>query len=186
MKLIVIFGPSAVGKMTVGHELGKLTGFKLFHNHVTLDLVSQYFDWCDQKFKRLVAEFRTRIMEEVATSNLRGLIFTYVWALNMAEDKIEIDKYASIFEKSGGEVYFVELFSDQKNRIERNRTEFRMKMKSTKRDVIRTEQLLIEDDEKYVLNTNGDFFYPDRHIKIDNSNLSPIEAAGIIAKRFSL
>src|SRR5215216_2017808 len=122
MKLIVIFGPSAVG-MTVGHELQKLTGIKLFHNHVTLDLVSQYFDWSDPKFKKLVAEFRTRIIEEVATSNLPGLIFTYVWALNMAEDKIEIDKYASIFEKVGAEVCFVELYADQKNRIERNKTE---------------------------------------------------------------
>jgi adenylate kinase family enzyme len=32
MHLVVIFGPPAVGKMTVGHELTKLTGYKLFHN----------------------------------------------------------------------------------------------------------------------------------------------------------
>jgi hypothetical protein len=186
MKLIIIFGPSAVGKMTVGHELQKLTGIKLFHNHVTLDLVAQYFDWSDPKFKKLVAEFRTRIIEEVATSNLPGLIFTYVWALNMAKDKIEIDKYASIFEKVGAEVCFVELYADQKNRIERNKTEFRIKMKSTKRDVIHTEKLLLADDEKFILNTKDDFFYPDRHIKIDNSNLSPTETVRKIVQRFGL
>ena len=40
MKLILIFGPQAVGKMTVGQELATLTGLKLFHNHMTIDLVS--------------------------------------------------------------------------------------------------------------------------------------------------
>ncbi|KAA1807131.1 hypothetical protein FXB61_003723 [Bacillus cereus] len=42
MKLILIFGPQAVGKMTVGQELATLTGLKLFHNHMTIDLVSQF------------------------------------------------------------------------------------------------------------------------------------------------
>ena len=36
MKFILIFGPQAVGKMTVGQELQKITGLKLFHNHMTL------------------------------------------------------------------------------------------------------------------------------------------------------
>ena len=33
MKLVIIFGPHAVGKMTVGQELAKITDLKLFHNH---------------------------------------------------------------------------------------------------------------------------------------------------------
>lgn len=40
MKFIMIFGPQAVGKMTVGHELGKITNLRLFHNHVTLELLT--------------------------------------------------------------------------------------------------------------------------------------------------
>lgn len=42
MKLVIIFGPQAVGKMTVGQELEKLTGLKLFHNHMTIELVSHF------------------------------------------------------------------------------------------------------------------------------------------------
>lgn len=42
MKLVLIFGPQAVGKMTVGQELAKITGLKLFHNHMTIDLVSNF------------------------------------------------------------------------------------------------------------------------------------------------
>lgn len=44
MKLIIIFGPHAVGKMTVGQELAKLTELKLFHNHMTIDIVSDLFE----------------------------------------------------------------------------------------------------------------------------------------------
>ena len=32
MKLVIIFGPHAVGKMTVGQELEKISDLKLFHN----------------------------------------------------------------------------------------------------------------------------------------------------------
>ena len=42
MKFVVIFGPPAVGKMSVGYELAKLTGLKLFHNHMTIDLVLNF------------------------------------------------------------------------------------------------------------------------------------------------
>lgn len=40
MKLVIITGPQAVGKMTVGQELEKLTDLKLFHNHMTIDLAN--------------------------------------------------------------------------------------------------------------------------------------------------
>ena len=45
MKLVLIFGPQAVGKMTVGQELAKITWLKLFHNHMTIDLVSNFFSY---------------------------------------------------------------------------------------------------------------------------------------------
>ena len=36
MKLVFIYGPPAVGKLTVAKELAALTGFKVFHNQVIL------------------------------------------------------------------------------------------------------------------------------------------------------
>jgi len=35
MKLVFIYGPPAVGKLTVANALAKVTGFKVFHNHLT-------------------------------------------------------------------------------------------------------------------------------------------------------
>ncbi|AJH17331.1 Uncharacterized protein BWINRA5_03282 [Bacillus mycoides] len=49
MKFILIFGPQAVGKMTVGHELEKITDLKLFHNHMTIDFVSSFFDYSTKR-----------------------------------------------------------------------------------------------------------------------------------------
>ena len=70
MNFVVIFGPPAVGKMTVGQELARLTGYKLFHNHVTIDLVSEYFEFGTPPFSRLVREFRARIIQEAAASEM--------------------------------------------------------------------------------------------------------------------
>ncbi|HIJ11483.1 TPA: hypothetical protein HA278_05490, partial [Candidatus Woesearchaeota archaeon] len=45
MIFVLIYGPMAVGKLTVAKELVKLTGYKLFHNHLTVDLVGSIFEW---------------------------------------------------------------------------------------------------------------------------------------------
>ena len=55
--LVIICGPPASGKMTVGQELQKLTGYKLFHNHMSLELVNQFFDFGTTNFERLVKRF---------------------------------------------------------------------------------------------------------------------------------
>jgi shikimate kinase len=69
-KLIIIFGPQAVGKMTVGQELEKITDLKLFHNHMTIDLVSEFFEYGTKQAKRLVKLFRNEIFEEVSKSDI--------------------------------------------------------------------------------------------------------------------
>ncbi len=39
MKLVFIIGNAEVGKMTVGRELMKITGLRLFHNHMSIEPV---------------------------------------------------------------------------------------------------------------------------------------------------
>jgi shikimate kinase len=45
MNFILITGPQAVGKMTVGQELEKITGLKLFHNHMSIELVLAHLNY---------------------------------------------------------------------------------------------------------------------------------------------
>ena len=49
MKLVFLIGSGAVGKMTVGQELMKLTGLRLFHNHMTIEPVIALFGYYNGK-----------------------------------------------------------------------------------------------------------------------------------------
>lgn len=86
MKFILITGPQAVGKMTVGQELEKITNLKLFHNHMSIELVLKFFNHGTLSFKRLSNLIREEIFKEVASSELEGLIFTYVWYFDDKHD----------------------------------------------------------------------------------------------------
>jgi hypothetical protein len=184
MKLVIIFGPPAVGKMTVGMELAKITGLKLFHNHVTIELVLNFFEFGTPAFNRLVGEFRRRICEEVASSELEGMIFTFVWALEVPPDKKFIDEISQIFETKNGTVYFVELVADQAERLKRNDTELRLSQKPSKRNVEESNKRLIENDTQYQMNSIEEFFYTENYLKIDNTSLKPVEVASRIADHF--
>jgi shikimate kinase len=186
MKLIIIFGPPAVGKMTVGLELANFTGLKLFHNHMSIELVLPFFDFGEPQFNQLVSEFRRRIFEVVASSNLPGLIFTFVWALDVDADKKFIDETCEIFRAKGADIYFVELEADLAERLKRNESELRLTQKPSKRDVGKSREILLKHVEEYRFNTDGDFFYPQNYLKLENTSLSAREAATRIIQAFGL
>jgi len=186
MKFVIIFGPPAVGKMTVGYELAKLTGLKLFHNHMTIDLVLNFFDFGQSQFHGLVSEFRKRIFEEVAASDLPGMIFTFVWALDLDSEREYIERSCDIFRERGADVYFVELEASLPERLKRNESEFRLSQKPPKRDVEKSRERLLDDDRKYKLNSDGDFFYKENYLKIDNTDLPADEVARMILDEFGL
>lgn len=184
VKFIIIFGPPAVGKMTAGFELARLTGFRLFHNHMTIDLVLNFFDWEQPQFHALVSEFRRRVFEEVAASDLPGLIFTFVWALDLETERAYIEQICDIFREKGADVYFAELETDLAERLRRNESEFRLSQKPSKRDVEKSRKRLLEDAEKYKLNSDDDFFYQENYLKINNTDLPADETARMIAGKF--
>ncbi len=186
MKLVIVFGPQAVGKMTVGHGLEKITDLKLFHNHMTIDLVSPFFGYGSDSGKRLVNLFRQEIFEEVVKSDLEGLIFTYVWAFDKQSDWDYIDNISNIFESKGGTVYFVELAADLDERIKRNKHPYRLKHKPTKRNIDKSMESLKEYDEKYRLNSKDGEVKKENYLKINNTNLKPEDVAEMIKKKFQL
>lgn len=186
MKLIIIFGPQAVGKMTVGHELEKTTELKLFHNHMTIELVSPFFSYGSETGKKLVNLFRQEIFEEVSKSDLYGLIFTYVWAFDLQNDWDYIKRISDLFESRGGIVYFVELEATVEERLERNKSPHRLKHKLTKRNIEWSERDLKDSMEKYRLNSVDGEIKKENYIKINNTGVSPEEVAKIIKEKFQL
>ena len=81
------------------------------------------------------------------------------------------------------DIYFVELSADQEERLERNKDESRLAEKKTKRNIGESERFIFESEMKYKLNSNGDFMYPDRHLKIDNTKLTVEETTRLITER---
>jgi hypothetical protein len=184
--LVFIIGPPAVGKMTVGVELARRTGFKLFHNHHTIDLVLEFFPFGSPPFKRLVREFRHRIMEEVAASELPGLVFTYVMAFDHPAETPSVAAMAEIFTSRGGRVVYVELQATLDERLRRNETEFRLAQKPSKRDVEKSRRRLLQHDAEYRLNSAGEFDHRPDWLRIENTHLSPARVAKRIITHFAL
>lgn len=186
MKFVQIFGPQAVGKMTVGQELAKITDLKLFHNHMTIDLVSHFFDYSTKEGKRLVNLFRQEIFEEASKSDLYGMIFTYVWLFNLESDWKYVKRVNELFESRGGTVYYVELVADLEKRLERNKTPNRLEHKPKKRDIEWSENDLKRTIEKHRVNSYEGEIKFTNYFKIDNTNLSAEEVAKMIKERFDL
>ena len=183
MNLIVIIGSGAVGKMTVGQELMKITDYRLFHNHMMIEPVLEIFG----KFNGgLVTKLREDIIEEFLNTDYEGMIFTYMWAFDMQSDWDYIKGIAEKFEKTGGTVYYVELVADREVRIERNKSENRLKNKASKRDIITSEDRMIREETRYrVVSNEGEIPF-ENYIKIDNTNLEPDVVAQMIKERFNL
>ena len=183
MHLVLVFGPPAVGKMTVGHELAKITGYKLFHNHMTVEPVLDIFPFGSPPFSRLVNEFRLRMVEEAVLADLPGLIFTLVWGLELPEDRELVSSYIDIVEGAGGRFSFVELYADLDERLARNGSPFRLAEKKSKRDLEFSRSNLLELEENYVMNSSErrtiaeDLFVGREHLRIDNTQLDAAEVA---------
>lgn len=185
MKLVIICGEGAVGKMTVGQELAALTGLRLFHNHMIIDPVLEVFG----KFEgNTIARLRRVIFTDFAKSDNYGLIFTYMWAFDYPADWDYIAGVCDIFRAVGAEICVAELDAPLDIRLRRNSTPNRLANKPSKRDVAQSDSRLIRESESYrcvSLPGEVEAVYPN-YIRIENSDMPPDEAAALIRDRFGL
>jgi hypothetical protein len=105
MQLVFLHGAPAVGKLAVARELAGLTGYKLFHNHLTVDLVSSLFTFGSEPFVLLREKIWLSAFQEAAKNNL-SLIFTFNPERTVREQFIS-DAIAVV--ESAGKIVFVEL-----------------------------------------------------------------------------
>lgn len=176
MKLIVLHGMPGVGKLTVARELAKLTGFKLFHNHLTVDLVGTVFQFGSPPFVELRESIWLDVFSRAAEANVPGLIFTFAYDRTVRSDFIQ--KLVSVVESNGGEVLFVELKCSAEE-LERRITH----------PSRQTFGKLSSLEEFRALNEDGAFVdpgIPANRFVIDITNLPPHEAARLIVTESKL
>ena len=183
MKFVFILGDAAVGKMTVGQELMKITDPRLFHNHMTIEPVIEIFGKYDSK---TIHDLRELIFTNFAASDNYGMIFTLMMAFDQQSDWDYLEHIKEIFSPYGTEFYYAELIAPQEIRLERNTTENRLKNKPSKRDINISNRRLIEDDKNYRC-VSYEWEIPfENYLRIDNSDKSPDEVALFIKEAFRL
>lgn len=183
MKFVWIVGDSAVGKMTVGQELMKITGLRLFHNHMMIEPVLEIFG----SFRsESIIKLREVIFRDFVKTDNFGMIHTIMWAFDMPSDWDYVNHVTGIFQESGAEIYCVELVASQEIRLQRNETPNRLAQKASKRDVEASRARLLRDDENHRLESLPGEVSFENYMKIDNSQLAPDAVAAMIKERFGL
>ena len=176
MKLVLIYGPPAVGKLTVAKELEKTTSFKIFHNQLTVDLVGSIFEWGTPEYNKINHKFRVELIEAAAKSDLKGLIFTFCYAYPQDTKfirllKCKVEKHKGLFHIVQLTCKKEKLFTRVKNASRENFDKLRTK-KSLKR-------ILVQHDLYSPV--------PKLHsLKVDNTNKSPRRVAQMIKEHYKL
>ena len=183
--LIVVCGPQAVGKMTVAESLRDKLKYNMMMNHDSIEMSDKIFGFATPAQKEFNAIFREKAFELAVTHEV-DLIFTYVCAFEMEEEREYLNSLANLFESHGGQFYFVELSASLEARIERNETPHRLERKASKRDLEWSKANLLKDATNHELNSKEGENWFDNHLKIDNTNLQPDEVADIVINHFKL
>lgn len=183
--LIVVCGPQAVGKMTVAESLRDKLKYNMMMNHDSIEVSDAIFGFGTPAQSEFNKYFREKAFELAVKHNV-DMIFTYVCAFDMPEERAYLTGLEKQFKADDGNFYFVELSADLETRLERNVTPHRMERKPSKRNVEWSKANLLHDAEKYRLNSDAGEVWFEHHLKIDNTNLAPDEVADRVIREFGL
>lgn len=106
MQLVFIYGPTASGKLTVGRELAKLRGYKLFHRHIVEDMAATVLPFGTEHFNRVREHALMNVFREAVDRNT-SLIFTFLPERTVKESFIS--HTCVVVDRLGGQVAFIEL-----------------------------------------------------------------------------
>ena len=161
--------------MTVATALAKETGFKVFHNHLSIECIQPVFEFGTDSFWKLIGLIREETIAEAARVG-QDLIYTFCYAKDHDDDHIEA--VVKAVEENGGEVCFVLLICERGELEKRVVAEDRKKFSKAN-----NLGLLSEILEKY------DLFSPvngHQSLHLDNTKLPPAEAVKQIIEHYQI
>ncbi|HYH36385.1 MAG TPA: AAA family ATPase [Candidatus Saccharimonadales bacterium] len=175
MKLIVIHGPPAAGKHTIGQELAGATGYKFFHNHLTVDVVRSLFDDEDERRLNLLLRLRVDTIAEAAHHDL-DTIFTMAYSDDQPSRQFVKDMTEAV-SRYEGVIHYVRLDPPDATLFERIGNESRRRLgkptePSQLRHYITTRQTRVTIDPATLV--------------LDTSKLTPEESVRRIIDEFGL
>ena len=144
MQLVFIYGPSAAGKLTVARELAKKTGFRVFHNHLVVDILLALFDFGSPPFVDLRESVWLQVRVRAAQEQLSGLIFTFAPERTVRPEFIAT--IVTAVENVGANVLFVRLTCPEEEIERRLTAQCTISILSLRRD-IREEQMALTQEQ---------------------------------------
>jgi len=172
MKIIVLYGDIAVGKLTVAKEFVKTSGFKLFHNHLSHDLISSFIESRDDFFWDSVRKIR---FDCVLMAKKKGVDLVMTTGYAGEESDGYIKGLIELCEKERIDLDFVHLFCNEEELMKRVGGESRKKHG----------KLLCSSKLKKFIDEKGvglSIPYVDS-LEIDNFEMSAEDVARLIKKK---
>jgi AAA domain len=170
LNLIFIYGLPATGKLTVAQELSRLTGYRLFHNHLVVDQLLSVFEFGSAPFVELREQIWLSVFEQASLGQVEGLIFTFNPEKTVRPTFIgaAVDTVTT----RGGEIKFVELVAPL--------AELKRRIDNPSRMHYRKLSSLAFFEELYEAGEFDTSHMPKPVLTIDTSLCSPPEAAAQI------
>lgn len=176
MKLVFLYGPPAVGKLTVAKKLSKLTGHKILHNQLTINCLTPVFPWGSVPMVKLNEQFRLDMIREACRIRLPGLIHTFCYGRGVDDGYIK--RVVRTTENNGGKICFVQLKCEAcelRRRITRSERKQHHKLTSP----VQLQALL----KRYDLLSPVPLY---ESLSIDNTRMPALRSARLIANHFHL
>lgn len=173
--VVFLYGPPAAGKYTTGRALSELTGFGLFHNHLTVDAVRPVFPEEGEWRSRALQTLRHTMLSLAAEAG-ESIIFTL--AYSGAVDDTQVARMVEGVEEHDGRVCFVRLHAPVEELLLRVESEGRRAMRK------------IHDRERLQARLRArDHFATvqhEPHLKLTTPDQTPEQAARLIVAYYDL
>ena len=177
MRVIILCGPPAVGKLTVALELSKKLEYPILDNHQTIDIALIFAPFGSQTFLSLVQGMRFLIIETLLRQRRKGLIMTASMP-NIPAVKAFYRNLGEMVKSHGGKIHYVHLYcelQELKRRVVKRGAENKRK--------INTVQQLKKAMKEFDFSGKG---RQSKGLVIDNTKLSPRKAAEQVIKYYKL
>lgn len=180
--IVFIYGPFAVGKLTVAQVLSKKLGYKLSHNHLLNDFLLEIFDRHSYALDLMKDKLRSYLLENAAKAGL-NVVATHCYSHNyISRTGLSDPKFVQTLEKKitklGAKFCPVHLQASNKELLKRVSMDSRKAYKKLISKKIMLKEMLSRDFQTSPKLKNN--------LIIDNTNLSAPKVASMIIKHFKL